>query len=54
MDNHQDDYEKMVEEDGDGEGGWLDTHHFASEFSIYSLSVVVTFCTGKSLLVTGM
>lgn len=29
VDNHQEDYEKLVEE-GDLDGGWIDTHHFAT------------------------
>lgn len=37
MDNHQDDQEKVIEEE-DEDGGWVDTHHFASMSHILHLS----------------
>ncbi|XP_041355803.1 ubiquitin-like-conjugating enzyme ATG3 isoform X2 [Gigantopelta aegis] len=36
MDNHQDDQEKVIEEE-DGDGGWVDTHHFPGEHSLGSM-----------------
>ena len=30
MDTHQEDQEKVIEED-DQDGGWVDTHHFTCE-----------------------
>ena len=30
MDTHQEDQEKVIEEE-DEDGGWVDTHHFTSE-----------------------
>ena len=33
MDNHQEDQEKVIEEE-DEDGGWVDTHHFSSESMI--------------------
>ena len=32
VDSHQEEHEKVIEEE-DGEGGWVDTHHFASKLS---------------------
>ena len=32
MDNHQEEQEMVIEED-DQDGGWVDTHHFASQYS---------------------
>jgi hypothetical protein len=31
MDSHQENMEKVIEIDGDGDGGWVDTHHFAGK-----------------------
>ena len=31
MDNHQEEQEKIIEED-DQDGGWVDTHHFACQY----------------------
>jgi len=29
MDSHQENFEKVIEIEGDEDGGWVDTHHFA-------------------------
>ena len=29
VDSHQENFEKVIEVDGDEDGGWVDTHHFA-------------------------
>jgi ubiquitin-like-conjugating enzyme ATG3 len=29
MDSHQENFEKVIEVEGDDDGGWVDTHHFA-------------------------
>lgn len=29
VDNHQEDQEKVIEEENDADGGWVDTHHYA-------------------------
>ena len=29
MDSHQENFEKVIEIDGDEDGGWVDTHHYA-------------------------
>ena len=31
MDSHQENFEKVIEVDGDEDGGWVDTHHFAGK-----------------------
>ncbi|KAK3780536.1 hypothetical protein RRG08_032011 [Elysia crispata] len=36
MDTHQEDQEKIIEEE-DEDGGWVDTHHFTSDQSVTSL-----------------
>ena len=43
VDSHQEEHEKVIEED-DGEGGWVDTHHFASK-SIREELVTVSYGT---------
>ena len=43
MDNHQEEQEKVIEED-DQDGGWVDTHHFASQYSnLGFLNIVYLF-----------
>jgi len=29
VDSHQENFEKVIEMEGDEDGGWVDTHHFA-------------------------
>jgi len=29
VDSHQENFEKLIEVEGDEDGGWVDTHHFA-------------------------
>jgi len=29
VDSHQENFEKVIEVEGDDDGGWVDTHHFA-------------------------
>ena len=42
VDSHQEEHEKIIEEE-DGEGGWVDTHHFASKSVSHKYSV----CGGR-------
>ena len=40
VDSHKEDFEKVLEED-DGEGGWVDTHHFAGNHAIITITLVM-------------
>jgi len=31
VDSHQENFEKVIEVEGDEDGGWVDTHHFAGK-----------------------
>ncbi|VDQ16849.1 unnamed protein product [Trichobilharzia regenti] len=40
MEDHSEEFEKVLEEE-DGEGGWVDTHHYAAK---YGKCVCVFLC----------
>ena len=41
MDSHSEEQEKVIEMEGDDDGGWVDTHHFAGE----SFTLIKQFIT---------
>ena len=45
---HKDEQEKIIEEE-DGDGGWVDTHHYAGEWTRITAHVMDTVqCTGNT------
>lgn len=44
VDNHQEELEKVVEE-GDNDGGWVDTHHYVGEEGMTAMQEAVTEMT---------
>jgi len=48
MDSHQENFEKVIEMEGEDDGGWVDTHHYAGMMSLgllwfyYSISGLVS------------
>ena len=57
VDTHEREQEKVLEEEGDSDGGWVDTHHFAGGCDNTFITLVATHCSvdkTSSLLVKGL
>ncbi len=44
MDSHQEEQERVIEEE-DGDGGWVDTHHYATDGSVTQMAEAVAEMT---------
>ena len=55
MDSHQENFEKVIEVEGDEDGGWVDTHHFAGMmllslwFALRCLTASLTLRDGHTM-----
>ena len=55
MDSHQENFEKVIEMEGDEDGGWVDTHHFAGTmllslwFVLHCLTAILRLSVGHAM-----